>query len=184
MPLFIAVLHYMAKATELTGGPVDQSYVSKIQHLSPSAVRELLRQPDKNKTQVLYVNGSLHRMVKEPFDLLTLSAQDKTSGTEAICVIENISPRFIEKLGQAWDLDPEFFIGHAQNPNPADFWARRNPEYGVREYRHLDGVFEYHKMRQLLNIFDSSPNYFPRNCFEAESNTRISYYRVHDGLCT
>lgn len=181
----------------MTAASVEKSYLSRVQDwLSSSSVGsaafnerfvELLRQPDKHKTRVLYTNAGLESQVRTPSDLVACSAKDQNSGREAICVIENISPSFIEELGSAWDLDPEFFIGHAKNPNPEELWARYHPgEYDMREYRHLDGVFEYHGVRGQKS-FDSLPNYFPRHCFEkapypVQSNTRISYYRVHRGL--
>jgi hypothetical protein len=188
-----------AKNATLTGGPVETSYASRVQDLLSSSSRsaasaqplvdlvELLRQPDKNKTKVFYINGELQPQVGTPADIVAFSADDRESKREAICVIENISPGFIEGLGSAWDLDPEFFIGHAKNPNSEDLWAKHSAEYEVREYRHLDGAFEYHGVRGQKGL-DSLPNYFRRHCFEeppysVQSNTRISYYRVRQGLC-
>jgi hypothetical protein len=188
-----------AKNAPLTGGPVEKSYASRVQDLLSSSLRsaasadrvvdlvELLRQPDKSRTKIFYTNRELHPQDGTPSDLVAFSADDQKSRTEAICVIENISPGFIEELGSAWNLDPEFFIGHAENPNPEDLWVNHFAEYDVRKYRHLDGVFEYHGMRGQKGL-DSSPNYFTRHCFEertypVQSNTRISYYRVRQGLC-
>lgn len=185
-----------AENPTMAAASVERSYVSRVQYLlssSPASSAfnerflELLHQPDMHKTKVLYTNGGLQSQVRTSSDLVACSAEDQNSGREAICVIENISLRFIEELGSAWDLDPEFFIGHAKNPNPEDLWARNHPEYDMCEYRHLDGAFEYHGARGQ-KIFDSWPNYFPRHCFEkapypVQSNTRISYYRVHRGLC-
>lgn len=183
-----------SKLTNATAGPVDNSYISRIQDLQSSSrrsatdLRELLRQPDKNKTKVFYTNEKLQPKVETPSGLVAFSSEDQKSGKEVICVIENISPGYIEELGSAWDLDPEFFIGHARNPNAEDLWAREHAaDYEVREYRHLDGVFEYHGVRGQKGL-NSLPNYFPRHCFKespypVQSNTRISYYRVHQGLC-
>lgn len=192
-----------SKNAASTGRPVEKSYeyASRIQDSLSSSFRsaasadrtsidhlvDLLRQPDQNKTKIFYTNGKPQPQVGTPSDLVASSADDEDSGREAICVIENISPRVIEELGSAWDLDPEFFIGHAKNPNPEDLWENHSAEYDVREYRHLNGVFEYHGMRGQKDL-DSSPNYFPRHCFEetpypVQSSTRISYYRVRQGLC-
>ena len=180
--------------TNVTAGPVYNSYIPRVQDLQSSSLRsatglgELLGQPDKNKTKVFYTNGELQPQVKTPSGLVAFSAEDQKSGREVICVIENISPGYIEELGSAWDLDPEFFIGHARNPNPEHLWPLKHAaDYEVREYRHLDGVFEYHGMRGQKGL-NSLPNYFPRHCFKespypVQSNTRISYYHVHQGLC-
>lgn len=161
------------KSVPLTGRPVEKSYSSPVQI---------------NKTKFFYTNGKINPQINTPSDLVAFSADDQASGREAICVIENISSGSIEPLRLAWDLDPGFFIGHANNPNPQDFWAIHSTEYGTRsEYRHLIGVFEYHGVRGQKGL-DSSPNYIPRHCIEeppypVQSNTRISYYRVRRGLC-
>ncbi|KAK0820602.1 hypothetical protein LTR75_001480 [Friedmanniomyces endolithicus] len=41
----------------------------------------------------------------------------------AVCVIENITPNWMEALGTAWDIDPEFFVGHASNRREEDHWT-------------------------------------------------------------
>ena len=102
-------------------------------------------------------------------------------------MVENISPSCIEVLGSAWDLDPEFFVGHVTNPTVEDLCAKHSVEYEVGKYTHLDGVFKYHGLKGQQGLH-SLPNYFPRHCYEdlprsVQSNTRISYYRVSQGLC-
>lgn len=186
--------------------PMDKSYSSRVRDIlsnssshdsaSPTEwsqwtfnLLKLLRQPDIDKPKIYYTsNGKSCPRVETCSDLVALSADDQASETEAICVIENISPGFIEEIGSAWDLDPEFFIGHAKNPNPEDLWVKQSTAYDTRNYRHLLGAFEYHGLRGQKGL-NSSPNYFPRRCFEhppysVQSNTFISYYRVRPDLCT
>lgn len=108
---------------------------------------ELLRQPDKNKSKFFYSNGEGYFRVQTQSYLVAFAADDQAFGREAICVIENISPASIEELGSACDLDPGFFVGHANNPNPKDLWTNHSAEYDIRKYRGLYEVFEYHGMR-------------------------------------
>lgn len=192
-----------AKTEPSTVGPVEKTYVSRVQDLLPSPSTSsattlltvdlvaLLRQPDKSTTRIYVANGDLQQELGTPADLVAFAAANIGSERGTICVIENISARVIEELGSAWDLDPEFFVGHATNLNKTDLWVNHPGDYVRREYRHLDGVFEYHGMRGQKDL-NSSPNYFPRHCFEetpypVQSSTRISYYRVpqgqYRGLC-
>ena len=188
-----------ARNTTSTGGSSEKSYISRLQDLlsSPTSstasaqasvdLVELLHQPDTSRTRIVYTNSKLKPRVGTPSDIVTLSADDLKNGREAICVVENISPSCIEELGSAWDLDLEFFVGHVTNPNVEDLWAKHSVEYEVRKYRHLDGVYKYHGLKEQTGLH-SLPNYFPRHCYEPlprsiQSSTRISYYRVRQSLC-
>ena len=188
-----------AKYTTSTGGPSEKSYISRLQDLLSSSISstasvqisvdlvDLLRQPDKSRTKIFYINSSLKPRIGTPSNIVAFSADDLRTGREAFCVVENISPSCIEELGSAWDLDPEFFVGHVTNPNVEDLWAKHSVDYEVRKYRHLDGVFKYHGLKGK-KVLHSLPNYFPRHCYEdlprsIQSSTRISYYRVSQGLC-
>ena len=184
-----------AKNTTSTGGPSEKSYISRLQDLLFSSnsftasvdLVDLLQRPDTSRTKIFYTNSQLKSRIGTPSDIVALSADDLKIGREAFCVVENISPNCIEELGSAWDLDPEFFVGHVTNPNVEDLWAKHAVEYEVRKYRHLDGVFKYHGLKGQ-KVLHSLPNYFPRHCYEhlprsIQSSTRISYYRVSQGLC-
>ena len=185
-----------AKNTTSPDGPSEKSYISRLQDLlssSPSSTQssvalvDLLRQPHTSRTKIFYIDSKLKYRMGTPSDIVALSADDLETGTEAICVVENISPSCIDELGSAWDLDPEFFVGHVTNPNVEDLWAKHSAEYEVRKYRHLDGVFKYHGLKEGRGLH-SLPNYFPRHCYghpphSIQSSTRISYYRVSQGLC-
>jgi len=197
------------------GQSPNETYLSKLRnhyHWTPG-LDELLHvfsRPDSNSTKVFFVNSDTEWSVNSPSNLLDrLLHQPRIA--KGVCVIENISPAYIEALGSAWDLDPNFFAGHAWNPAQKDLWTQvpfeqhREPS---RPYEHLDGIFEYHNLQLLPNEnekHDSSPNYFYRHCFSEpefrftpipygvsrikvrrqipQSNTRISYYRVDRGLC-
>ena len=184
-----------------TGELSEKSYISRVQDLLPSSISptapgdgttsailvEILRQSHASRTKVFYTNNRMKTKVGTPSDIVAFSAEDRESGRAAFCVIENISPSWIEELGSSWNLDPEFFVGHVTNPNTQDLSANHPAEYEVRDYRHLDGIFKYHKLRGQSDLH-SLPNYFPRHCYEeqphpVQSNTRISYYRVNQGLC-
>lgn len=188
-----------AKNTTSIGGPLEKSYISRLQDLLSSSISstasaqgsvdlvDLLRQPDTSRTKLSYTNSKLKPRIGTPSDIVALSAEDLKTGGEAFCVVENISRSCIEELGSAWDLDPVFFVSHVTNPNVEDLWANHSVEYEVRKYRHLDGVFEYHGLKEQEGLH-SLPNYFPRHCYEhsprsTQSSTRISYYRVNQGLC-
>ena len=191
----------MAQAgnTKSTGRPPEKSYISRLQDLLSNSISsttsaqgsvdlvDLLRQPDNSRTRIFYTNSKLKPRIGTPSDIVALSADDLKNGREAFCVVENISPSYIGELGSAWNIDPEFFVGHVTNPNVEDLWAEHPVEYEVRKYRHLDGVFKYHGLKGQTGLH-SLPNYFPRHCYEplprsVQSSTRISYYRVSQGLC-
>ncbi|KAK0291923.1 hypothetical protein LTR91_003625 [Friedmanniomyces endolithicus] len=56
-------------------------------------------------------------------EALVAIADDVHQQRVAVCVIENITPGWIEVLGTAWDIDPDFFVGHAFNPREEDHWT-------------------------------------------------------------
>ena len=188
-----------AKNTTSTAGPSEKSYISRLQDMLSNSISstastqddvnliDLLRQTDSSRTKIFYTNSELKPRIGSASDIVALSTDDLKNGREAFCVVENISPSCIEELGSAWDLEPEFFVGHVTNPNLEDLWTKHSDEYDARKYRHLDGVFKYHGLKGQKGLH-SLPNYFPRHCYEhkprsMQSSTRISYYRVSQGLC-
>ena len=184
-----------AENTTSTGEPWEKSYISRLQDLLSTSntstasvdLVDLFRRPDTSRTKIFYTNSQLKSRIGTPSDIVALSADDLKIGREAFCVVENISPSCIAELGSTWNLDPEFFVGHVTNPNVEDLWEKHSVEYEVRKYRHLDGVFKYHGLREQKDLH-WLPNYIPRHCYEhlprsIQSSTRISYYRVSQGLC-
>jgi hypothetical protein len=99
----------------------NETDVSKIHGLAPTTkdlegLVYVLSKPDAKTTKVFYTNLHSKPHINTTSDLIACARADRESGTRAICVIENISPEFIEALGSAWNLDPDFFAGHAPNP--------------------------------------------------------------------
>ncbi|KAK1080702.1 hypothetical protein LTR33_005319 [Friedmanniomyces endolithicus] len=118
----------------------------------------------------------------------------------AVCVIENITPNWIEALGTAWDIDPEFFVGHASNPREEDLWTpqtvhiwshRTSVRPQPRPFYNLMGTYTHHKAPfwrgppYLWSLYEGA--YFPRpsgerDRYSFQSRTRLSYMRVHASL--
>ena len=153
-------------------------------------------------TRAYYFNGK-GSYADSPNSVLNKALYD--AGTEerraniAVCVIENISAPWIQVIGEAWHLVPEFFLDHAKNPSKENLWDNvfnrnrdplQSPLSADSNRVHITGVFGYpdwqfKKGRQL----NSSPNVMGRHCWDGpkpypvSSNTRISYYRVTPTLC-
>ena len=191
----------MAHAKNATSirGPSQTLYFSGVQNRIASlngpttstdgfvGLADLLRREDTSRTGIFYTDLTRKIKVGTPGELVDLAANDLKSGSEAICVIENISPICIEVLGSKWDLDPDFFVRHVKNPDQEHLWWHYYDEDRHRPYHHLHGNFEYHDMRGQERL-DSSPNYILRHCYEnppypVQSNTHISYCRVNKYLC-
>ncbi|KAG8530656.1 uncharacterized protein KY384_004011 [Bacidia gigantensis] len=121
---------------------------------------------------------------------------DQRQRRPAVCVIENISPQWTQVIGEAWNIAPDFFLAHANNPSKENLWNNlfnhvpdemHSPTAENPSSVHITGVFEYpywhiRKGRRL----ESSPGHFRRHCWEGPdpypvaSNTRISYSRFLD----
>jgi hypothetical protein len=128
----------------------NDNCVSKIHDVAPSTHGlegpvNILSKADAKTTKVFYTNFQSKPHINTPSDLIACALADCESGTRAICVIENISPEYIEALGSAWNLDPEFFAGHATNPRQEDLWTRWQPPRNQaaaeksKRYEHLNG---------------------------------------------
>jgi hypothetical protein len=132
-------------------------------------------------------------------DLFRQAEKDLKDKKRAVCVVENVSPAYIEALGNKWNLDHDFFIGHGTNTQEDKLWDRKyewkwDPQSNIEEmasskYGHLYGIFEYHDWKKgHASELTSRPNAFRRHCFEQDggpiqSNSNISYYRVNEMLC-
>jgi hypothetical protein len=114
-------------------------------------------------------------------------------GSFAICIIENIGPQWIEALGTAWSLEPDFFLQHARMPDRNASWNdvfHPMADPGNLPYAHISGVFEYNGWASKTGRPpDSSLNFMKRHVWQAKSpfpissHTCISYYRVKPNLC-
>lgn len=105
-----------------------ETYLSRLRKLDDwtpglDELMQVFTRPDTNSTKVLYISRDTEWPIKSPSDLAARGLQE--SSLETICVIENISPAYIEAIGSAWDLDPRFFTGHAWNPLRESIWSHR-----------------------------------------------------------
>ena len=129
----------------------------------------------------------------EPAELAEHGQSLAPGDSPHVCIIENISPNWIEALGVSWDIDPHFFVDHAENPTKEDFWSAKLVDLWQkktrRRYCSLNGTFEYHgRELRRSNDVHASLNFFHRHIFKTggyppQANTRISYYRVNRRLC-
>ena len=180
-----------------------QHYLSRVRDLAAlselEAVTVALSKPAGRDSTETYLVSEDHRSaqtltLKTPSQILAAVAENLSHSRRSVCIVENISPEYIDVLGSAWDIDPAFFVQHAANPRREDLWLSRSFEPGANEgkFSCVDGNFEYHGLslgdEEKLN---SLPNYFERHCFRSNwegvetvnSNTRISYYRVEESFC-
>lgn len=179
-----------------------QNYLSRVRELAfrseLEAVIEALSRPGENstKTYLVTADGSSAQTLTISTSAQTLSAVSENLShlRDSVCIVENISPEYIEVLGAAWDIDPRFFVQHASNPRREHLWTPRNFESDIGEelFSCIDGNFEYHGLNVSDNKeLNSLPNHFKRHCFRSTwegveniiSNTRISYYRVEKSFC-
>ena len=161
---------------------------------------DLLSKKERYETRVFYTNsntagrGSINRLPAT--ELINRVRNDEKQGLRAVCVIENISPAFIEELGTTWQIDPLFFANHATNPAKDRLWDRVEWKHGDKiehsldPYQHLNGIFEYHDTEiSVTHMTNLSKNYCCRHVFKdyhwpVNSNIMISYCRPLPGLCT
>ncbi|KAK0276701.1 hypothetical protein LTR35_002842 [Friedmanniomyces endolithicus] len=153
------------------------------------------------RPHVLYHSSTelINTSIASPEELFAF-ADDIHQQRLAVCVIENITPNWIEALGTAWDIDPEFFVGHASNPREEDhrtpqtehIWSHRSsvrPQ--PRPFYNLMGTYTHHKAPfwrgppYLWSLYEGA--YFPRpsgerDRYSFQSRTRLSYMRVHASL--
>lgn len=180
----------------------NQSYLSRVRDLALTSgfkdVVAALSKPENNCTRaclMIPVRSSAQTLsISTPAQILTTFSENQLHLQDTICIIENISPEYIEVLGSAWNIDPRFFVEHAMNPKREDLWVpkRLEPENREQTFDCLDGNFEYHGLNVISDEeLNSLPNYFERHCFRStwegvekiNSNTRMSYYRVKGSLC-
>jgi hypothetical protein len=139
--------------TSLRDQITNDNCVSKIHDVAPSTQGlegsvNILSKAGARTMKVFYTNFQSKPHINTPSDLIACALADCESGTRAICVSENISPEYIEALGSAWNLDPEFFAGNATNPRQEDLWTRWQPPLNQaaaensKRYEHLNGVFQ------------------------------------------
>ena len=189
----------------------NETYLSRVHDLAFSwgleDVVESLSKPDTTGTKAFYINYAQRLTISTPAQITAAASElGGNTGRYTVCIVENIAPEHIEALGSAWDLEPAFFVQYASNRQREHLWITNVFEdyqlmanasgYQLRTnrkpYDHIDGNFEYHGICVQSDAeLNSAPNYFARHCFRktwdevetVNSNTRISYYRVHGELC-
>ena len=114
---------------------------------------------------------------------------------QAVCIVENITSSWIERLEHEWGIDSEFFKTHMENPAKEHLWKNvfeGAPIYDPnRTYHsvHIPGIIEYEDWQvrngQKLDLTSNSS----RHCvqegkYPISSNTVISYCHTLGGrLC-
>ena len=187
----------------------ERTYLSHVRETADALVSDdvvtALSKPERNSTKAWFIDEARSFPTSSLAEVLAVVASGPLM-SETICIIENISPQYIEGIGSAWDIDPGFFVEYARNPLKENLWLPKDPEELLgwdphdksrrvpkNKLRwHIDGNFEYHGLNVQNNAsLNSSPNYFKRYCFRSTwggletitSNTRISYCRVYKKLC-
>ena len=182
----------------------NEGYVSRLLKLVSASeeltwLHESFANPPSTHPKIFYKPRGQQFQNLALQDLILQTQECQKSNTKAVCVIENISPAYIEALGNEWSIDPRFFIGHARNPQQKCLWQEIHewgwePSSDAKQiasstYTHLHGIFEYHgTTTKDPSQRNSTPNLFQRHCYQkppypVESNTVISYYRVNKSLC-
>jgi hypothetical protein len=168
---------------------IDQYATHSPQPAAP--LIELMAKDETNSSRFVYINTSLREHPSTIDDLISSVKQDTDSSTRGICVIENISPAWINKIGHAWSIDPSFFAEHAFNPPTTDLWTMHawNLNASPGTGHHLDGIYEYHDMTlDLKYMRQQDVNYCKRHVFKVgdwpvNSSARMSYCRPLPNLC-
>jgi hypothetical protein len=83
-------------------------------------------------TRVFYIEQDKQHQFSSPSELIAhrLVASDSEI---PICMIENITPEYIEALGSRRRLDPAFFMDHATNPSEEELWD--TSRYDISHWR-------------------------------------------------
>lgn len=177
---------YLSRVCDLASVSEHEAVMVALSKLGESSTKTYLVTADGSSAQTLTINT--------PAQILIAVSENLSHLRGSVCIVENISPEYIEVLGSTWDIDPRFFVQHAVNPRREHLWIPRHfePDTKKEKFSFVDGNFEYHN----LNVSDdkelnSLPNHFERHCFRSTwegvetitSNTRISYYRVEESFC-
>lgn len=183
-------------AIEQPSAATDDGYLLRLQSLlitDHPGIHWSLETKGTGMTRVHYTDMLIDFPIVSPSDLISQSKELANNRSLSVCIIENISPQYVEALGSAWEIDPMFFVEYATNPDQKKLWwskkwewnssARPSPGQDERRaetmapsflqgtFGHLDGVFEYHNMSADLHPseydkLNSSPNRVRRHCFK------------------
>lgn len=78
-----------------------------------------------NKTQRVYYTGTCEINsggIDGLQNVIEQAQTDLASRHQAVCVVENIHPDWINGLGSAWDIPSKFFVDHATNSEGSGLW--------------------------------------------------------------
>jgi len=152
-----------------------------------------MSQQEHNVTRFFYSNRSQDEQPRDITALLSQVSQDTKSvkNKKAVCVIENISPMCMERLGSAWGIDPVFFANYASNPPQSELWGWCDWKLSSTPptQEHLDGVYEYHDVKlDMDKLQRDNLNYCKRHIFQemkwpVNISTRISYCKPLPDIC-
>ena len=178
------------------------NYLSRVANAASTpelkAVFRTSSKPRANTTKTCLViedgSSAQTQSFNTPPEILNAVAESLSCSRRIICIVENISLEYIGSLGSTWNINPRFFVQHAENPRREDLWIPKGfePDGNQANFNCIDGNFEYHGLEvnneKELNF---RPNRFERYCYKTTwegvgkiaSNTRISYYRVTELFC-
>lgn len=128
---------------------------------------------------------------------MILRAEERYTGKDAVCFIENITLPWTIILGAAWGLDPSFFISHVRplTDGEAEQTLKHsrvpNSRGGLRPFRGqswvtMRGYVDLGKRKNLTpsDLRDTTRRRHRESVFETrQSHTNMSFYKVSDCLC-
>lgn len=178
--------NYLSRVANAASTPKLEAILKTSSKLGANTTRTCLVIEDGSSARTQTLNT--------PAEVFNAAAENLSYSRKIVCIVENISSEYIGSLGFAWDIDPGFFVQHAENPRREDLWVPKEFELdGSRaNFSCIDGNFEYHGLEvnndKELNF---RPNRFERYCYKTTwegvetiaSNTRISYCRVMELFC-
>lgn len=167
----------------------ESAYLSQ---LSESAgihhpIRALLNQRQYGSPRACFYNETRAEvLVAAPEKLLEWASLPQG---DSVCVVENISPQWMARLGSAWGLDTSFFLHHVDRRERKNLWdsvmSQTVEEWGreSRQHGYIEIVLPYvskDEARQdnAARAWEYSERY------GWQKTTRISNYRVSGSFCT
>jgi hypothetical protein len=105
-------------------------------------VAKALGQTGSSSTRIFFKTAAPGQFMSTAAQLISSAADNHRP---SVCVIWNISPVTAAALGYCWEMNSQFFIGHASSPpreNVWDIWS--HPRYEPTSFSHIRGILEYH----------------------------------------
>lgn len=130
-------------------------------------------------------------------ELLISETNERVTGKEAVCFVENVTLPWAIRLGAAWDIDPDFFISHVRPltkgeaertlersrvPNAKGGLASRREE----SWATVRGYIDWGKPKRKLkdsDLHDTTKRQHAWSIYNTcQSHTNLSFYRVSEDL--